>query len=103
MEQFKQISGTLFGDTKSHSPEIVWALKRYVETTQMQSFVNSNTIFSITSITEGNHSGDPDQEKDIYFVSYSCFDEIALMGSRVAVHKSSIVDLVREYKLKQIL
>jgi hypothetical protein len=103
MEQFKQISGTLFSDSKSHSPEIVWALKRYVETTQMQSFVNSNTIFSITSITEGNHSGDPDQEQDIYFVSYSCFGGIALMGSRVAVHKSSIVDLVREYKLKQIL
>ena len=103
MEQFKQISGTLFGDTKSHSPEIVWALKRYVETTQMKSFVDSNTIFSITSITEGPHPGDPDQEKDIYFVSYSCFGGRSLMGSRVAVHKSSIVDLVREYKLKQIL
>ena len=103
MEQFKQISGTLFGDTKSHSPEIVWALKRYVETTQMKSFVDSNTIFSITSITEGNHTGDPDQEQDIYFVSYSCFGGRALMGSRVAVQKSSIVDLVREYKLKQIL
>ena len=103
MEQFKQISGTLFGDTKSHSPEIVWALKRYVETTQMQSFVNSNTIFSITSITEGNHSGDPDQEQDIYFVSYSCFGGRALMGSRVAIHKSSIVDLVREYKLNNLL
>jgi hypothetical protein len=103
MEQFKQISGTLFGDTKSHPPEIVWALKRYVETTQMQSFVNSNTIFSITSITEGNHSGDPEKEQDLYFVSFSCFGGGALMGSRVAVHKNSIVDLVREYKLKQIL
>ena len=69
----------------------------------MKSFVDSNTIFSITSITEGNHTGDPDQEQDIYFVSYSCFGGRALMGSRVEVHKSSIVDLVREYKLKQIL
>jgi len=103
MEYFKETSQILFTDTKSHSPEIVWALKRYVETTQMQSFVVSNTIFSITSITEGNHSGDPDQEQDIYFVSYSCFGGRALMGSRVAIHKSSIVDLVREYKLKQIL
>ena len=103
MEQFKQISGTLFGDTKSHPPEIVWALKRYIETTEMRFLVDSNTIFSITSITEGPHPGDPDQEKDIYFVSYSCFGGRALMGSRVAVHKSSIVDSVREYKLKQIL
>ena len=99
MEYFKETSQILFTDTKSHSPEIVWALKRYVETTQML----SNTIFSITSITEGNHSGDIEKEHDIYFVSYSCFGGRALMGSRLAVHKSSIVDLVREYKLNNIL
>lgn len=103
MNYFKETSTILFDDTTSHSSEIVWALKRHIETTQMQSFVNSNTIFSITSITEGNHSGDPEKENDIYFVSYSCFGGRALMGSRVAVHKSLIIDLVRDYKLNKIL
>ena len=94
MEHFKEVSGVLFSDTKSHSPEIVWALKKYIETTEMQSFVDNKTIFSITTITE---------EEDTYLVNYTICGGRSLMGSRCVVEKSSIVDLVREHKLNNIL
>jgi hypothetical protein len=102
MKQFQEVKGTLFKDTDKYPKEIIWAIKKYIESNEMQSFVEHGSIFTINSIEEGNHHGPTNLNSDLYLVSYSLATGVALMGSRCVIKKSSIVDLVREYKLNHL-
>ena len=102
MKQFQEVKGTLFEDTDKYPKEIIWAIKKYIESNEMQSLVEHGSIFTISSIEEGNHHGPTNLDSDLYLVSYTLFNRISLMGSRCVIKKSSIANLVREYKLNHL-
>jgi hypothetical protein len=88
--------------------EVLFSIKKYVETTQMQSFVEDGSVFSISNIEEKN---------DSYLVSYvvsnigvlsrgdvpKVCNKFFVVGSTCVINKSSLIDLIRNYKIEKLI